>query len=454
MNSNSDQSTDAQPVDSARDFLSQLTYEENLRKAQHAESIRFNFGASQSEITRHIGTSSAGDHYGPTKELMSGQRQSDMQQALRSYLTKGYSLNDIVTEVHLSKNGHNDARSTPRCLALALSSACPDYPDFYQFLVAEREYLFSVKNEIQQIHEYKPVDVLSLYKAAGLKDTTDFCILFNIKIEELAGAIALADDLEAAQLLTHELWEAKWMPDHLTNAISRLPFNPLSRIGGWRYPDGQMPNSELMLRYANQTGMFRDPEEFAMFSSEPLPFGPGVRLQMRPIAGVDHGLRVLPGLHDFLSKNKDECANLLFSRIKSNNQALSPELFKLATEMTIGLVKAGMDNGELLFTHTLERSPAWFAEYERGSFNHLPRVSRCEALVDSLIKVNKTRHNTPTTYDIFKILLSLESVENLIGACDTDEKRRSVHDIVPDHRLVECMAPNAREDLLQSDLGL
>ena len=175
---------------------------------------------------------------------------------------------------------------------------------------------------------------------------------------------------------------------------------------------------------------------------------------MRPIAGVDHGLRMLPGLHEFLSRNKDECATLLFRHIQSENRALSPEQFKLATEMTVNLVNAGMDKSKLLFTHTLERPRVWFDEYQRGSFNHLPRVSHCEALVDSLVKVNGTRQNTPTIHDIFKILLGLESMEDLVIACDTDDKRRAVHDLIPDHRLVESLTANGREDLLHSDLGL
>lgn len=418
-----------------------------------AETMAFTF--ENTYIEEHIATTSAGDIFGPVEELSSGQRQADMQQALRNYLKKGYRLDDIVRDVQQSSPTPDAAKCIPRCLALALTAPCPDYHLFYEFMETEPEYRFSIRTSIGNIHEHKPVDVLTLYKMAGLKDTTDFCALFNIHAEELALVIVLADDLEAAQLLTHEIWEAKWMIDHLTNAICRLPFNPLSRIGGWRYPEGRVPDSELSLRYANQTGMFRDPEDYAMYSAnQPLAYGPGVRLQMRFIAGVEHGLRMLPGLDDFLSKNRDECANLLFSRIKSNNRALSPELLKLAIEMTTRLVNIGMDKADLLFTHTLERPRAWFDEYQRGGFNHLPRVARCEALVDSMIKVNKTRHNTPTTYDIFKILLMLESMEDLINACDTDEKRRAVHDILPDYRLVESMTPNGREDLLHSDLGL
>lgn len=332
---------------------------------------------------------------------------------------------------------------------------CHDYQRFYEFLEAEPEYRFAVKASISNIHEHKPVDVLALYKAAGLKNTTNFCTLFSIYEQELAGAIVLADDLEAAQLLMQELWEAKWMPDHLTDALTRVPLNPLSRIGAWRYPEGRIPDSEFLLRYDNQTGVFKDEREYTLFSAnQPQPFGPGVRLQACFFPGIDHGLHLLPGYRDFLSRNKEECAKLLFSRMQSNTPAMIPELFKLASEMTVSLINAGMDKANLLFTHTLERPRAWLDEYQRGSFNHLPRVSRCEALVDSLIKVNGTRHHTGTKYDIFKILLTLESMEDLVSACNTDEKRRAVHDLTPDHRLVESLTANGREDLLHSDLGL
>jgi hypothetical protein len=332
---------------------------------------------------------------------------------------------------------------------------CHDYQRFYEFLEAEPEYRFAVKASISNIHEHKPVDVLALYKAAGLKDTTNFCTLFSIHAQELAGAIVLADDLEAAQLLERELWEAKWMPDHLTDALTRVPLNPLSRIGAWRHPEGRIPDSELMRRYDNQTGVFKDEREYTLFSvNQPKPFGPGVRLQAGFFPGIDHGLHLLPGYQDFLSRNKEECSKLLFSRIESNNRALIPVLFKLASEMTAALVDAGMDKTELLFVHNLERPRAWFDEYQRGNFNHLPRVSRCEALVDSLVKVNGTRHNTPTKSDIFKMLLTLELMEDLVSACDTDEKRLAVHDIIADQRLVESLTANGREDLLHSDLGL
>lgn len=413
------------------------------------------FGFEQSNFDKHFSTDSDGYHYVPVDELLSGQRQADMQQALRNYLKKGYLLDDISTELSQNKTALFAAQCIPRCMALALTMPCHDYQRFYELLEAEPEYRFAVKASISKIHEHKPVDVLTLYKAAGLKNTANFCTLFSIYEQDLAGAIVLADDLKAAQLMMQELWEAKWKPDYLTEALTRVPLNPLSRIGAWRYPEGRIPDSELLLRYKNQTGVFKDEREYTRLSAiQPQPFGPDIRLQACFFPGIDHGLHLLPGYREFISRNKEECANLLFSRIQSNNEELIPELFKLASAMTSALVNAGMEKENLLFTHTIERPRAWFDEYQRGSFNHLPRVSRCEALVDSLVKVTGTRHHTGTKYDIFKILLTLESMDDLVSACDTDEKRHAVHEILPDHRLVESMTPNGREDLLHSDLGL
>lgn len=68
-----------------------------------AERMTFTF--ENTYIERHVGTTSAGDSYGPVEELSNGQRQADMQQALRNYLKKGYCLDDIAREV--KKNSLN-----------------------------------------------------------------------------------------------------------------------------------------------------------------------------------------------------------------------------------------------------------------------------------------------------------------------------------------------------------
>jgi hypothetical protein len=401
--------------------------------------------------------------------LIDGALAEQAQLELLSGFAEWSSLNNILQQMmqySLPVPGEmTDSQKLSTVVALALSKPGQHYATLLNFLQGNSKYQPAIRSELNQLNKVQALNIIELYKSAGEISHKWFCDLFDVKDHDLALEIVFTDDVDAARQLERSIWGTKVKGNPLLMAVAKFPYRPLSNVGAWYYPSEQISATKMMARYKNQVWVIGTEEGSSLYSISECRgrMAPGERFKPKHIEGIDYKLQFLPGFKQFLTENRLACADELLHGLvhktpTNNTPATRPivgERLTLALEMINDLLDVGVSKDYMLYRGILNKSQEWMQDYNNGLFSHLPRSSYLECLIDTvMMESNRSNDVTLTMKNAIRILLRLESANDLLNACCTDSQYKFLYDFMGDQRFLEAMTPSGQEQQLAQDLGV
>lgn len=280
-------------------------------------------------------------------------------------------------------------------------AVCKDIKPLAPYMLNDNIPLGTVSFSIRQNFRSLEVDYIQRYLDSGDIPLDMFCMLFDLRKEDLGQKIVLDDNAEAFAKLKEQ------DNDLSLKALANIPFDPFSKVRGVIVDQSGtlIEENELRHRYKWQLSALYSLEHMKLHD----PKSPHVlrpqKLHCQKLDSVDHGVRHLPGYLDILVGQDEFCISQ-FSFLSTMQGNLSQDQSTLLKNLMDDFERAGMSRPEILVAGTLRYDYA-----DDDFFSRLPKLEINSVSANKLAENHFKGCSAEQKLDIYHKVLLRKAVE-------------------------------------------